>query len=504
MKIYDLLVRGGRLATPGGVVDADIGVIDGRISAIGSDLGTARRTVDATGRLVLPGGVDAHCHLDQPSDDGSVMADDFASGSRSAVCGGTTTMIPFAIQFRGQTLDEAFEEYERRSKGKSVADFGFHMIVTDPTPDVLERDLPRLAARGVTSIKIYMTYDALKLNDRQMLDVLEAARRHGILPMIHAENADCIAWLTDRLLAAGRTAPAEHAVSRPAVAEREATHRAISFSELVDVPVLIVHVSGPDAIEQIRWAQQRGLKINGETCPQYLFLTAADLHRPGFDGARFICSPPPRDERSQHAVWEALQSGLFSVFSSDHAPYRYDDASGKKLHGEGAAFCCVPNGIPGLETRMPLLFSEGVLKGRLTLEQFIELTSAGPARLYGLYPRKGAIAVGADADLVLWDLGRKVAIRNDMLNHGCDYTPYEGFVVNAWPSTTLLRGEIVQQDGRVTARPGSGRFLKRATSGAFVRGVDNLASLMAPAAGHAVPKTAKPQSSKRELDLWQT
>lgn len=459
MADYDLVIRNGTVVTAADVTRCDIGVRDGCITALAERLEGGRETIDAAGLYVLPGGVDAHCHLDQPTGDGSRMADNFESGTRSAACGGTTTIIPFAAQMKGQGLRAAVEDYHRRANGLASVDYAFHMIVTDPTPAVLREELPALINEGYTSFKIYMTYDDLKLDDRQILETLALARREGAMTMIHAENSDCIAWLTETLERAGHTAPRHHADSRPPVVEREATHRALSLAELVDVPVLIVHVSGREASEQIRWAQGRGLRIYAETCPQYLFLTAEDLGLDGFEGARCICSPPPRDEASQEAVWDGLENGVFQVFSSDHAPFRYDDPQGKKLRGEDAAFKYVPNGVPGLETRLPLLFSAGVMGGRIHITRFVALTATNPARIYGLYPRKGTIAVGADADLALWDPQREVTIRNELLHHDVDYTPYEGMKVQGWPVMTLSRGEAVWRDGEFLGTPGRGQFL---------------------------------------------
>jgi len=459
MDQFDLVVRNGTVATAGDVQRCDVGIRGGRVVALGEGLPQGREEIDATGLLVLPGGVDAHCHFDQPTGDGSVMADDFTSGTRSAACGGTTTIIPFACQMKGQSLRAAVEDYHRRADGKAVIDYAFHLIVTDPTEQVIGQELPALIRDGYTSFKIYMTYDSLKLNDRQMLEVLDVARREGAMVMVHAENSDCIAWLTEKLELAGKTAPKYHAVSRPSVVEREATHRAIALAELADVPILIVHVSGSEAVEQIRWAQGRGMRIYAETCPQYLFLTADDLDQPGHEGTKCICSPPPRDKANQQVIWDGLQGGVFQVFSSDHAPFRFDGPDGKQVHGSDAPFAKVPNGIPGVETRLPLLFSAGVGEGRITLEQFVALTAANPARIYGLYPRKGTIAVGSDADIALWDPERAVTISNHLLHHNVDYTPYEGIRVTGWPVLTLSRGAVVQRDGSLTAEPGHGQFL---------------------------------------------
>jgi dihydropyrimidinase len=459
MSDFDLVIRNARAVTASDRFDCDIGIRDGRIAQLGMGLGPGRREIDAAGRTVTPGGVDAHCHLDQPMPAPTRMADDFDTGTRSAACGGTTTVIPFAAQAKGQSLRAAVEDYRARAAGKAHVDYAFHLIVSDPTPEVLQHELPALIQEGFTSFKIYMTYDDLKLDDGQILDVLDVARQHGALAMVHAENADCIEWLTRRLEAAGRTAPRFHAHARPMLVEREATHRAIALAELVDVPILIVHVSGREAVEQIRWARAHGLNVFAETCPQYLFLTAEDLGiDDSYKGAKCVCSPPPRDRANQQVIWDGLNDGLFTVFSSDHAPFKYDAPEGKKPGGQEVAFQHIPNGIPGLETRMALLWSEGVLAGRMTPHRFVELTSTGPAKAYGLHPRKGTIAIGADADLVVWD-EREFVLDNAMLHHAVDYTPYEGMRLKAWPGLTLSRGEVVW-DGQFHARPGHGQLLE--------------------------------------------
>ena len=458
---FDLVLRNARVATASDTFDADIGIRDGRIVQLGTGLSAGHREIDAAGRWVTPGGVDAHCHLDQPMEPPMRMADDFDTGTRAAACGGTTTVIPFAAQHKGQSLRAAVRDYHERAEGRAHVDHAFHLIVSDPTQDVLTRELPELIAEGYTSFKIYMTYDDLKLNDGQILDVLEVARRHDAMAMIHAENADCIEWLTRRLEASGRTAPRFHAHSRPMLVEREATHRAIALSELVGVPIMIVHVSGREAVEQIRAARALGLNVFAETCPQYLFLTADDLGiDDSYQGARCVCSPPPRNRDNQEVIWNALADGLFTIFSSDHAPFRYDAPEGKKPGGKEVAFRHIPNGIPGIETRLPLLFSHGVLDGRITINRFVELTATNPAKAYGLHPRKGTIAIGADADLVVWDETPR-AIRNAQLHHAVDYTPYEGIELKAWPALTLVGGDVVWDGHAFLPRAGRGRFLKR-------------------------------------------
>lgn len=457
----DLVVRNAVVATASDTFICDIGIRDGRIAMLGAALPAARREIDANGRTVTPGGVDAHCHLDQPMAPPVRMADDFESGTRAAACGGTTTVIPFAAQAKGQSLQAAVDDYHRRAEGRACIDYGFHLIVSDPTPTVLKDELPALIRAGCSSFKIYMTYDDLKLDDGQILKVLAVAREHGAMAMIHAENSDCIAWLTEHLTGVGLTAPRFHAASRPMLVEREAAHRAISLAQLVDVPILIVHVSGREAVEQIRWARAHGLKVFAETCPQYLFLTERDLGiDDAYHGAKCVCSPPPRDAANQQVIWDGLSDGLFTVFSSDHAPFCYDDPAGKKPGGAEVSFEYIPNGIPGIETRMALLYSEGVLGGRITLNRFVELTSTNPAKAYGLHPRKGAIAIGSDADIVIWK-ERPVTLRNTMLHHAVDYTPYEGMALKAWPACTIARGEVVWDGGSFTGMAGRGRFLQR-------------------------------------------
>lgn len=460
MTPFDTVIRGGTVVTASDTFEADVGISAGTIQAVGRGLPAGAQEIDARGRLVLPGGVDGHCHLDQPTGDGSVCADDFYTGTVAAAFGGTTTVIPFACQFRGMAMQTAVDDYHRRADGKAVIDYAFHLIVSDPTEALLKHDLPRLIGEGYTSFKIYMTYDDMKLNDKQVVQLLSVARQHGAMAMIHAENADLIAWLTETLLEQGKTEPRYHAAARPMVVEREATHRAISMAELADVPILIVHVSGREAVEQIHWAQGRGLRIYAETCPQYIALTEDDLAKPGFEGAKCICSPPPRGKANQAVIWDGLANGLFHIVSSDHAPFRYQSAQGKMLKGEQTPFNWVPNGVPGIETRLPILFSEGVSKGRISVNRFVDLVATQPAKMYGLHPRKGTIAVGSDADLVVFDPSQRRVIRSQKLHHNVDYTPYEGMVVDGWPVTVLSRGEVVVHDGQLTARQGRGQFLR--------------------------------------------
>jgi len=461
---FDLVVRGGTVVTAADTMACDVGVTGGRIAALGAGLGRGQREIDASGLLVLPGGIDSHVHFAQPSGPETVQADGFRSGTLSAAFGGNTTVLPFALQQRGQALRDAVRDYHAKADGEAYVDYGFHLIISDPTDQLLGQDLPALVQDGYSSFKVFMTYEGMALNDMQILQVMGVAREHGALVMVHAENFDAIRYLTEQLERAGKTAPLFHGASRPMPVEREATHRAISLSELIDVPIMIVHVSGRDSMEQIRWAQGRGLQIYGETCPQYLVLTESDMDGFDMEGAKFVCSPPPRDADSQVACWEGLKTGVFQVFSSDHCPFKFTEASGKLHPKARTSFRYVPNGIPGVETRLPILFSEGVVKGRISLNRFVALTATNHARMYGLYPQKGTIAIGSDADIVLWDAERRMTISQSLLHHGSDYTPYEGLEVTGWPVTTILRGEVVVERGVLRGAPGGGRFLARGLS----------------------------------------
>jgi len=458
MSDFDLVIRNGTVATAADTTDCDIGIKDGVVAILGKNIGPGAQEIDASGRLVLPGGIDSHCHIEQRSSAGIVCADDFYSATVSAAFGGTTTVIPFAAQHRGQSLRQVVAEYHEAALPKAVVDYAFHLIISDPSEQVMGQELPALIRDGYTSFKVYMTYDLLALDDGQMLDVLAVARREGALVMVHAENHEMIKWLTGRLLDHGLGAPRYHAVSHARLAEGEATNRAVALSQLLDVPILLVHVSAAEAIEVIRNAQTKGLKIYGETCPQYLFLTAGDLAKRGVEGAKFCCSPPPRDHAAQQAVWTGLRNGTFQVFSSDHAPYRFD-ASGKLPHGDRTTFKEIANGVPGIELRLPLLFSEGVGQGRLDLNAFVALTATNHAKVYGLYPKKGTIAVGSDADIAVWDPERETEITAEMLHDNVGYTPYEGRRLRGWPMTVLSRGRFVVKDGKLVARRGSGQFL---------------------------------------------
>lgn len=474
---YDLLIVNGLVATHDATREVDIAIRGERVAALlergkQGSVGTSR-IIDAEGAYITPGGVDAHVHLQEPQLFGKgSSADTFETGTRSAICGGTTTIVAFAPQQKTEdSLLTTLEATHAKAEGTCYADYSFHLLIANPSEGCLA-EFPELRRRGISSLKIYMTYAALQLNDSQILDVLLAAREHGITTMIHAENNDLILWMTNQLEKRKMFAPKYHATSHPAMAEVEATYRAICLSEFIDAPILLVHISSPVAADHIRTAQSRGLPVYAETCPQYLFLTKHDLDKPGFEGAKCVCSPPPRENEQDHeGIWKGLEDGTFTILSSDHCPFLYDNSdTGKKTsvteeYPEGH-FKYIPNGCPGVETRMSLTLSAA----RLNMQKYVEVTSANPAKLYGLYPRKGAIVPGeSDADLVIWypeGKRKPFALSNEMLHHNVDYTPYEGKTLKQWPRYTVLRGQVVwDRDGAgLVGKPGQGRFLKRGRS----------------------------------------
>ena len=466
MDRFDLIVRGGTIATASDVFRADIGIRNGRIAQIGEVLTGDCEVIDASGKYVLPGGIDSHVHVSQPSGEGIVMADDFESGTLSALFGGNTTIMPFCLQEKGRPMREALTAYHKLAEGNCYTDVSFHLIVSDPTDSLLGQELPALAADGYSSFKVFMTYEDLRLSDAEILKTLDVARSTGATVMVHCENEDAIRFLIARHEAAGDVAPRAHASTRPVAVEREATHRALSLAEIADVPIVIVHVSNGEAMEEIARARARGLKVVGETCPQYLVLTAEDLDGMDWEGAKFVCSPPPRDKAAQAECWRGIETGVFDLFSSDHCPFRYDDERGKRNPKGLTSFRHIPNGIPGVETRLPILFSEGVMKGRIDLPRFVSLAATAHARTYGLYPEKGTIAIGSHADLAIWDPAEKRTIRHADLHDGADYSPYEGLEVTGWPTTVILGGRVMVRDNTLVGAKGDGIYRSARTRSA--------------------------------------
>ena len=454
---YDLIIKGGTVVTTGSVGLADVAILNGKIAAIGKDLQSAVQTIDATGKIVVPGGIETHCHIEQESATGAMTSDDYFTGSRSAAFGGNTMFVPFAAQHRGQKIPDVLATYDARAQ-KSVIDYSYHLIISDPTEEALKTDLPAAFARGVTSFKVFMTYDKLMISDDQFLDVLAMARDNGGLVMVHAENHAMIKSATARLLAAGQTQPKCHAESHPPEAEVEAVQRAIALARSANAPLFFVHISTEGGAQAVAGARMAGAKIYGETCPQYLFLTAMDLDRT--DGAKFICSPPLRDTATQDALWRHLTAGTLQLYSSDHAPYRHD-ATGKLAAGPNPPFHKTANGLPGIELRLPLLFSEGVAKGRITLQDFVALSAGNAARMFGMDHRKGAIAPGYDADIAIWDPDATRTVSADALHDNMDYSPFEGWQITGWPETVINRGQIVIEQGTLKGAPGDGTFIPR-------------------------------------------
>ncbi|KAI5272146.1 D-hydantoinase [Aureobasidium subglaciale] len=476
---FDLVVKNGQIVTASEILPLglEIGVKDGKISCIRTSLPTtsATKVIDAEGAYITPGGIDSHVHLAQAN---SPTGDDWETGSRSAIAGGTTTIIAFASQERHEeSLMPVLQDYHAKSRGQSYCDYGFHFILTNPTKHILQEELPILAEEeGITSVKLYMTYEPMKVNDRELLEIMLACRKLGMTTMIHAENSDMIALIIEGLEANGNTEPFFHSIARPRIAEDEASYRAISLAELVDAPILIVHMSSETAMGHVRKAQTRLLPVHAETCPHYLFLLSEEIKgkpHDHFSGAKHVCSPPLRHHAEDlEALWRGIANGTFTVFSSDHAPSKYDHPGGKKLGiVDGIPrFAKIPNGLPGVETRMSLLFSqtEACLspdEARLGLPRFVQLTSTNAAKMYGLGGVKGSIAPGYDADLVIWHPGNKgeCVISQNMLHHGVDYTPFEGMKVRNWPRYTVLRGQIVwdKDGGGVLGEMKYGEYLKR-------------------------------------------
>ena len=473
---YDLTIRGGTLVTAeGGSRRADLGITAGRIAAVEPSLPAGTEDIDASGLFVLPGGVDSHCHIEQKTSTGLTPVDDFYSAGCSALAGGTTTFVPFACQHRGMRIRDAVAEY-RQTAEKAAIDYALHIIVSDPSVPHAAEDLRACFADGLTSVKVYMTYDALKLKDDELLDVLALCRAHGAMVMVHAESHDLIAWITRRLLSAECVAAKYHAAARPMLAEREATHRAITFAEFIGTPLLVVHVSSGESADEIARARERGVPIFGETCPQYLTLTQKALcvtcdvtgAKPG-EGNKFLCSPPLRTEAEQRRLWAALRRGELQVISSDHSAYNFEGPPGsasKTAGGAATPFTKVPMGLPGLECRLPLLLS-GARNGWLaSLEQAVAVCCANPARLFGCHPRKGTLQVGSDADVVLWDAAAERTITKQALHDVLDYTPYEGIAMRGEVVRTLLRGKTVFLRGKgagevgvLSAERGGGQFI---------------------------------------------
>jgi dihydropyrimidinase len=451
------LIRGGRIVTATDDYHADLLIEDGRIALIGHSLTVeADQVIDAQGLVVLPGGIDVHTHFDMPFG-GTTSADDFASGTKAAAFGGTTTIIDFAIQTRGHSLQEGFETWLAKAEGKASIDYGFHMIISEARPEILD-EMQRMVDQGVTSFKMFTAYPGVfMVDDGGIFRALQRAADIGAMIAMHAENGSVIDVLVEQALARGEIAPKYHALTRPPQLEGEATHRVIVLAELAKAPLYIVHLSAADALDAVIAARDRGLDVYAETCPQYLFLSYDNYEEPGFDGAKYVMSPPLRPREHQERLWQGLKSDDLQVVATDHCPFCMKD---QKVLGRDN-FAKIPNGAPGVETRMSLIYDGGVAAGRLSLNRFVEMTATMPAKLFGLFPQKGTIAVGSDADLILFDPSGETRWSSATHHMRVDYNPYEGRVTRGAIRHVLSRGEVIVDGTQFRGREGRGQFLKR-------------------------------------------
>src|SRR3982074_2101609 len=457
---FDTIIVNGRVATATDTYTSDVAINEGKISAVGNHLprDNAGKIIDAAGKYVFPGGIDVHTHLDMPFG-GTTSADDFETGTRAAAFGGTTTLIDFAIQYKGQTLRTAFDTWMQKASGKAVCDYAFHCIITDLADAQLE-EMNALTREGVTSFKLFMAYPGVfMLDDASIFKALRATGKNGGLVCMHAENGGAIDVIVQQALAEGKKAPKYHALTRPTTAEAEATSRAITLAEMAGAPVYIVHLSCNEALEKVREARDRGLPVYAETCPQYLYLSIENFDVPDLEGAKYVFTPPLREKRHKEKLWNGLKSDHLQVVSTDPCPFCFKE---QKELGRGD-FTKIPNGGPGIEHRMSLIYSGGVAGGRFSVNRFVELVSTTPAKLFGLYPRKGTIAVGSDADLVIFDPNRKHTISAKTHHMRVDYSMFEGIQVMGMPVTVLSRGRVVVESDKFLGRAGTGEFVKRST-----------------------------------------
>ncbi|WP_414476333.1 dihydropyrimidinase [Microvirga sp. M2] len=453
----DTIIKNGIVVTAASQSRADVGIKDGKIVVIAESLGQgeADNVVDATGCYVVPGGVDVHTHLDTPVFN-SVTADDFRTGTIAAACGGTTTIVDFCQQEIGQSLTGALDDWHAKARDKACIDYGFHVIVVDLNEGV-EEELLRLPKEGVTSFKLFMAYKGmLGIDDSALVRALDAAKQGGALVMVHAENGDAADYLRKNALAAGLTEPKYHAATRPPRVEAEATARAIALAEIVGTSIYIVHLTCEEALDEVLRGRLRGVDVLAETCTQYLYTTKEDLARPDFEGAKFVFTPPARSVKDQEILWRALSLGALQTVSSDHSTWNF---VGQKDMGRDD-FTKIPNGGPGIEERLMMVY-QGVNEGRLSMPQFVDLVATKPARVFGLFPQKGTISVGSDADLVIWDPSATVELGSQTLHHNVDYSLYEGRKIQGAPRDVFLRGEKIVTDRQYVGRVGSGQFLKR-------------------------------------------
>lgn len=457
------VIKNGTVVTAVDTFAGDVWIENGTIVAVttpGASTGmTADKTIDATGKLVMPGGIDAHTHMDMPFG-GTMSSDDFETGTIAAAHGGTTTLVDFAIQQKGNSLRHAVDTWFGKAEGKAAIDYGFHAIITDVNPGSLE-EMGGLVKEGITSFKLFMAYPGvLYVDDGQIFRAMQRARDLGGLVCMHAENGIALDVLIEQALARGETAPKYHSLSRPQIAEAEGTHRALALAEMAGAPVYIVHLSAPRALEKVVEARDRGLPAFAETCPQYLFCSIEDdVDRPGFEGAKFVCTPPIRPREYQNDIWRGLKTNDLQVVSTDHCPFCM---KGQKDLGT-ESFAKIPNGMPGVETRMYLMWDGGVRTGRISPNRFVEITSTAPAKIFGMFPKKGTIAPGSDADVIVWDPDQEHVLSVETLHMRVDYSPYEGKKVRGKATHVISRGEVIVENGKFLSKKGRGQFIRRST-----------------------------------------
>ena len=453
MSNYDLVIKNGKIITSGDSYIADIGIKDGKIVEIADNI-EAKNIYDAKGKYLIPGGIDVHTHLDMPFG-GTFSSDDFQTGTKAAAIGGTTTIVDYAVQPKDTSLHDTIEIWNKRAAGKAVIDYGFHLAVTK-LDDLTRKELPELLRGGFPSFKVFMVYDGMRLSDKEILEILQIAKdNHGVV-CVHAENYDSINYAIKQLLEEGKTDPIYHAISRPQKCEAEATNRAVKLAEMIDAPIYIVHMTSREAADVVKNSRLQRFKTMGETCPQYLLLSIDNYKEENFGGAKYVMSPPLREKYNQDLLWESLRLGYLQTIATDHCPFFMEQ---KKMGIND--FTKIPNGAPGVEARMALIHHFGVNNGNISMGKFIELTSTNPARIFGMYPKKGTIAVNSDADIVVFDPNKEVTISVDILHERVDYTPYEGMKVKGYPVATFSRGELIAENGEYVGSEGRGELIRR-------------------------------------------
>lgn len=455
MGKFDTLIKNGIIVTASDRYKGDIGIKDGKIEEISLKIADsdAKKVIDAEGKYVFPGGIDAHTHLDMPFG-GTFSSDNFLTGTRAAAVGGTTSVIDYAIQPIGDTLENTAKIWREKADGKACIDYGIHIAVTDTKGKTLE-EIPKMVKAGYSSYKVFMVYDNMRVEDDDLIKILKTASNEGAIIGVHCENYYVIKYLTEKFLKEGKIGPEYHPLSRPAVIEGEAANRAIVLSEIAKAPLMVVHSSCKESVEEIRAARAKGLPVMGETCPQYLLLSEECYHEENFGGSKYVMSPPIRNKSNWSELWRAVREGDLQTVSTDHCPFFMKQ---KELGIND--FSKIPNGAPGIELRMPLMLTYGPKNG-LSFEKIVEVTASNPAKIYGMYPKKGTIAVGSDADMFIYDPDKKMKVTVNMLHENVDYTPFEGFELSGYPVMTLSRGEVIAEDGEYTGKEGRGEFLRR-------------------------------------------